>query len=360
MDNDTKLVMLMETLGDGCDPEVARSVLEAMDWNLEAAIGALVGGAEQERAPARPPPRDTQIDEDGVRAPMMTGYTDTLLANPAEQAALERQRREEERQREEAEAVERAAAEQRRKEANEDQAKEARIRAERDAHERRRRQRQAEVDRLRLEADPEAMRREEERREAEAEEARKRQRQEEERRQREEAKSEAEAKARKQEADLQAKRREEKEQEDLLREKAEAEARAREAEMPPLAKQQSSAKDADEVVQALVTLRKQYKDSDPAGLATCLQTLRKYIDNLARNPTEVKFQRINCENNVFQTRVAAFDGALAVLRAVGFKDGDSSQLAVRPDFAQTKGSSLWDVLTKIDVMLDSLAKTAAS
>ncbi|CAK0856778.1 unnamed protein product [Prorocentrum cordatum] len=65
-------------------------------------------------------------------------------------------------------------------------------------------------------------------------------------------------------------RREAREAEELRRERAEAEARRREAERAaPPDKKESGA-----VVQALMLLRRRYKDSDPAGLLACLQTLK--------------------------------------------------------------------------------------
>mmetsp|Transcript_86484 Transcript_86484/g.267760 ORF Transcript_86484/g.267760 Transcript_86484/m.267760 type:complete len:255 (+) Transcript_86484:79-843(+) len=137
------------------------------------------------------------------------------------------------------------------------------------------------------------------------------------------------------------------ESEDLQREKDAAEARQRgaEAALP--------AKTVDAVVQAFLALRKAYKDTDLAGLTTCLQTLRVYINNLARNPHDPKFQRINCDNNAFRTRVAAFEGATAVLIACGFQEEEGA-LVVGPDFVKTKGSRLWDALAKVDVMIEQL------
>mmetsp|Transcript_53709 Transcript_53709/g.98156 ORF Transcript_53709/g.98156 Transcript_53709/m.98156 type:complete len:104 (+) Transcript_53709:448-759(+) len=101
-------------------------------------------------------------------------------------------------------------------------------------------------------------------------------------------------------------------------------------------------------------LRRRYKE-DSQGLATCLQTLRTYINNLARNPHEVKFQRINCENAAFKNRVAAYEGATAVLGACGFeKDGTS--LVVGEAFLKSKGPALFDAVAKLDVLIDQLKR----
>merc|ERR1740123_919907 len=110
------------------------------------------------------------------------------------------------------------------------------------------------------------------------------------------------------------------ESQELQREREAAEERQRQevAEAAP--------KGANDLVQAMVALRKRYKDENAAGLLTCMQTLRIYINNLARNPHESKFQRINCNNNGFRTKVAAFEGATDVLLACGFKE-EGSELA---------------------------------
>merc|ERR1740123_1219425 len=135
------------------------------------------------------------------------------------------------------------------------------------------------------------------------------------------------------------------ESQELQREREAAEERQRQevAEAAP--------KGANDLVQAMVALRKRYKDENPAGLLTCVQTLRIYINNLARNPHEPKFQRINCDNNAFRTRVAAFEGAVDVLVACGFRPEEGA-LAVGPDFVKTKGSKTWDALAKVDVMIE--------
>ncbi|CAK0856777.1 unnamed protein product [Prorocentrum cordatum] len=146
-------------------------------------------------------------------------------------------------------------------------------------------------------------------------------------------------------------RREAREAEELRRERAEAEARRREAERAaPPDKKESGA-----VVQALMLLRRRYKDSDPAGLLACLQTLKAYISNLAKSPLDPKFQRINCDNKGFQSRVAPFDGARAVLEACGFQP-EGGALVVSETFTKSKGPKLWDALAKIDVLIDQLSR----
>lgn len=164
---------------------------------------------------------------------------------------------------------------------------------------------------------------------------------------------EAEAKAR-EESD----RAERARQAELERERQEAEERRRaDAEAAERDRTAQQGK-ADEVVQALNELRSRHRvPEELEGLHTCLKTVRAYVSNLAKNPQEAKFQKINRTNNAFSTRVEPFPEAIAVLMAVGFvEEGD--QLVVPPAYIKSKGPRLWDALAKIDVVLDRVAQAA--
>mmetsp|Transcript_66899 Transcript_66899/g.105856 ORF Transcript_66899/g.105856 Transcript_66899/m.105856 type:complete len:800 (-) Transcript_66899:70-2469(-) len=147
-------------------------------------------------------------------------------------------------------------------------------------------------------------------------------------------------------------RREAKEAEELRREREEAEQRRREEERAKHPEEKE--KEGNEFVTALVALRRQHKEA-PDALATCLKTMRTYINNLAGNPHEPKFQRINTANAAFQTRVAALEGAIAVLIACGFQQ-EGTSLVVGEEFLKTKGPRLFDAVAKMDVVLDQLKK----
>lgn len=146
MDNNEKLDRLLEALGPGADRTLAEEVLRANGWNLSEALNLLVGeGAapEPQRAAARPlhapfqtaapavpvapapipaaaAPTGTfatgffgggRADED-VRAPMRTGFHETLLtADPAQQRRQDEEREADLRKRE----AERIAAEERKR-----------------------------------------------------------------------------------------------------------------------------------------------------------------------------------------------------------------------------------------------------
>lgn len=69
----------------------------------------------------------------------------------------------------------------------------------------------------------------------------------------------------------------------------------------------------------LQKLKKNYKDSNPEGLKTCLTTLKVYVKNLQDNPQDPKFKKLKLENKAFQTRIAPFDGAIDFLDAMGFE-----------------------------------------
>jgi len=74
----------------------------------------------------------------------------------------------------------------------------------------------------------------------------------------------------------------------------------------------------DQVAYYLSKLKKEYKDTNPEGLKTCLSTLKVYVKNLQDNPQEPKFKKLKLENKAFQSRVAPFDGAIDFLEAMGF------------------------------------------
>jgi len=77
MDNDQKLVTLLDSLGEGADVDFAKEVLEAHNWDLEAALTTMTGGTDG-GAPASRTGAE-EVDAEGYRAPMRTGYRDTLL-----------------------------------------------------------------------------------------------------------------------------------------------------------------------------------------------------------------------------------------------------------------------------------------
>jgi len=109
----------------------------------------------------------------------------------------------------------------------------------------------------------------------------------------------------------------------------------------------------DEVVKALVALRRGYLESDPAGLTTCLQTLKTLIGNLARNPQDPKFQRVRCDTGAFRSKIAPFEGATAVLKACGFSEQEEEGAwVVDPAYIKSKGPRLFDALAKVEVMLN--------
>jgi len=137
-----------------------------------------------------------------------------------------------------------------------------------------------------------------------------------------------------------------KEAEELRREREEAEAKRREAEA-------CDPRENDAVVSALQALRRLHLKRNPVELATCLQTLRAYINNLAKNPQEVKYQSIKCDNTHFCNKIASLEGAVAVLEACGFVS-DGNKLSVDPDFMKTKGPKLWEALSKVDLILEQV------
>eukprot|EP00401_Gymnodinium_catenatum_P079938 CAMPEP_0117575262 /NCGR_PEP_ID=MMETSP0784-20121206/62105_1 /TAXON_ID=39447 /ORGANISM="" /LENGTH=329 /DNA_ID=CAMNT_0005374305 /DNA_START=33 /DNA_END=1022 /DNA_ORIENTATION=+ len=329
-------------MGGNVDRQFAREVLAAHDWNLEAALNNFLGDCSMPAAiaPARP------TDTEAYREAMRTGYTDTLMApiSPTEQRRLDEEREERARH-------QRLAEEQARERENEEAAARYRKEAERRMFEQRQREKRGQA--------PVVPAAEEARQQNQAAEVSRQTVGQTSRPVVAEASAVEQVRLSEEDAKrLQAeiRQREAREAEELHRERAEAEAR-RLLESTQSSSSKAEEKKSDEVVSALVALRKRYIDQDPAGLLTCLKTIRTYVNNLARNPQEAKYQRINCENSAFRTRVAAFEGSLAVLTACGFQQEDGI-LAVGADFVKTKGSKLWGVLAKVDVMISQMPGTA--
>ncbi|CAE8615554.1 unnamed protein product [Polarella glacialis] len=345
MDNDQKLSMLLEAVGDSVAADFAQSVLVMHNWDLEAAMNEILSGGG--------PPDSSSMHDDDVRAPMATGYTDTLMApmNPAEE--LRRKKEREAARAVEAEAA-RLAAEKAHVQDLERQVEQQRREAERAALERRQQKRKAEeAERRRLAELQQAEQPQPEKQQpAPAPPADSEQRA---------AEAEAEASA----------RRDEQSRSQAAQAAAAAAARAAAAaavaqpadvsQQAPAAAPVPTAAPPDErpeqavdaVVQALVALRKRYREADPAALATCLRTLSAYLGNLAHNPQETKFQHINCENAAFRSRVAVLEGATAVLEACGFRL-EGAAYVVDPEFMRRRGTRLFDVVSKLEVMIDQL------
>ena len=70
----------------------------------------------------------------------------------------------------------------------------------------------------------------------------------------------------------------------------------------------------------------------------CVETLCKYIDNIIRNPTEIKFRKIRKSNKAFNERVASLEGTSEFLEGCGFQtenlegpDGSLEEFWVFPE-----------------------------
>lgn len=75
----------------------------------------------------------------------------------------------------------------------------------------------------------------------------------------------------------------------------------------------------DQVIYYLNRMKKEYKDTNPEGLKTCLNTLKVYIKNLQENPTDPKYKKLKLENKAFQSRIVPFSGAFEILDVLGFE-----------------------------------------
>lgn len=60
-------------------------------------------------------------------------------------------------------------------------------------------------------------------------------------------------------------------------------------------------------------------NKDKEQVKVCVDTLCKYIDNIAVNPTEEKFRKVRLSNKAFKERVAALKGTEEFMQATGFQ-----------------------------------------
>ena len=75
---------------------------------------------------------------------------------------------------------------------------------------------------------------------------------------------------------------------------------------------------------------------------TAVKTLAIYIGNVAKNPEEPKFRRLNTDGKAYKKRVRGAVGAKGFLRALGFRKSetetgdDGGDVLVLPDGAPAK------------------------
>mmetsp|Transcript_9454 Transcript_9454/g.10958 ORF Transcript_9454/g.10958 Transcript_9454/m.10958 type:complete len:428 (-) Transcript_9454:295-1578(-) len=78
---------------------------------------------------------------------------------------------------------------------------------------------------------------------------------------------------------------------------------------------------------ALLKLKQNHPGKDEEA-KTCFATMLKYLGNIARAPTEEKFQKIKLGNAAFQTRVGAFPESFEFLELCGFAKDAAGEFLV--------------------------------
>jgi UBX domain-containing protein 6 len=85
----------------------------------------------------------------------------------------------------------------------------------------------------------------------------------------------------------------------------------------------------------------------------CIETLKKYLQNIITNPTEDKFQRIRMSNRIFCDKVANAEGSSEFLRAAGFheQDIDGDRFLVwSPDYPTEMLVQLFEALDLCEII----------
>jgi len=102
------------------------------------------------------------------------------------------------------------------------------------------------------------------------------------------------------------------------------------------------------VLRCLQTLRKTLQPKVQAWEAA-IKTLHAYISNLAKNPLDTKFHKINTENKNFEASISPHAACLELLHLIGFRK-EGSFLVMDEAFMKSKGVFLWNVLAKVDLL----------
>jgi len=77
----------------------------------------------------------------------------------------------------------------------------------------------------------------------------------------------------------------------------------------------------------LVAIKKEHEGQ----AETAFRTLSTYVGNVARDPGEPKFRRINLSNAAFQARVGGLAPAVEFLRTMGFAENGEGYLVLPGD-----------------------------
>ncbi|XP_071445368.1 UBX domain-containing protein 6 [Hetaerina americana] len=96
-------------------------------------------------------------------------------------------------------------------------------------------------------------------------------------------------------------------------------------------------------------------------VATCIDTMCKYLENIIAHPDEEKYRKIRCSNRVYRERVAPVQGSDILLRAAGFQvcrmqaetQGNAEEAVAMEDFLMFYKNSKEDI-EKLSVLVDAL------
>lgn len=70
------------------------------------------------------------------------------------------------------------------------------------------------------------------------------------------------------------------------------------------------------------------QNGDLVDTEESVQILRSLLSNIIRDPSELKYRKVNLANKILAAKVAKFSPAVAILKSVGFKQADNDTLVV--------------------------------
>ena len=77
-------------------------------------------------------------------------------------------------------------------------------------------------------------------------------------------------------------------------------------------------------------------ERNPKVAETCFKTIKIYLTNVIKDPTNEKFLMINKENKAFKSRVGEIAGGIPILKAAGYQENEDMLVLAQVDINTIK------------------------
>ena len=113
------------------------------------------------------------------------------------------------------------------------------------------------------------------------------------------------------------------------------------------------------LILAVEELKIELKNVSSSNVQEVVQTLTKIMDNIMQNPEDLKYQKLRKRNGNFQKRIGCYNGAMNILKAIGFEEQDAKDTVNNSFTTSTYHNNdreVCYVLTRLDIGLLWLGK----